>query len=408
MLPRLSTRLGDTGDRVVELQSTLNSILQGPHYRSFVLDKPSGEDDDAVDDDGQDFAPPRIYVKQEENLSADKHGTIKLVARFNGAQLILNLSASKWDFEDEATPQRLTLKPGQEPLKVDGIYAAQTFAAVLLFQRKQNLNPTGEVDAVTLDRLEPLIPPNFILAKLMDWPRGLWEDEADTYAWRVKQTTSLLMFLILVAVCFVVHLIARSLARSTEFLSHWAFTPTSSPWFTTLKDMNFFACTAHFVPAIFLCLAANVYPAPGGSGHDPFPYLDTFERWYIFVSRLGLAYIAFVFVLVAMAYLDTCHQMFTKDRPKDNPIEGIVGAARRLVAAIGIILICAALAGRNPAYFVGGPRFAQSNPHPPVGHRERYIIHLAPLQRKQVCVSSAADPLARASSLYGRKVRHES
>ena len=221
----------------------------------------------------------------------------------------------------------------------------QTFAAVLLFQISEGLYPTGEVDAVTLDRLEPLVPPNYLLAKVMEFPSRMWENDSDSYAWWVKQSTAFLMFSGILLLSSLVHLIARNLAKSTEFLSHWVLAPTSSSWFGTLKDCSFFTRMAHFVPAIFICLASGVFPSPGSEGHDPFPYLDVFERWHLFVLRIGMAYIALTATLVANAYIDACHVMFASDRPKDNPIEGIIGAARRTVTVVGVILILAGLTG---------------------------------------------------------------
>lgn len=59
------------------------------------------------------------------------------------------------------------LKLPESPLKVDGIFGQQTKAAVALFQHDNHITVSGEVDALTLDKLEPLIPSNPLLAVIM-------------------------------------------------------------------------------------------------------------------------------------------------------------------------------------------------------------------------------------------------
>ncbi|MCP4853527.1 MAG: hypothetical protein GY903_03435 [Fuerstiella sp.] len=60
--------------------------------------------------------------------------------------LILNLSDKEWAVDE--SNGTLTLIAGQDPLQLDGIHAAETFAAVLLFQQEQGLDLTGLGDSV--------------------------------------------------------------------------------------------------------------------------------------------------------------------------------------------------------------------------------------------------------------------
>ena len=53
-------------------------------------------------------------------------------------------------------------------MKVDGVYGQHTYAGVVMFQLKMNLQPTGAVDAVTLDKLEPMISHHFPLDQVID------------------------------------------------------------------------------------------------------------------------------------------------------------------------------------------------------------------------------------------------
>ncbi|MCH7685185.1 MAG: mechanosensitive ion channel [Planctomycetes bacterium] len=148
---------------------------------------------------------------------------------------------------------------------------------------------------------------------------------------------------------------ARGLANAPKFLDRWLFTQSTSPWFKIFRENKVFTRMAQFAPALFIFFAAAVvFPAPGLTQDDPFPYLNTFQNCYILLSRFGLAYVAFIFMLVALAIADSFDEIYTAGQPDDNPIKGIVRATKRLIALVGVVLICAALAGRNPMYFVGG------------------------------------------------------
>jgi miniconductance mechanosensitive channel len=239
-------------------------------------------------------------------------------------------------------------------LKVDGIYGKKTFAAVYLFQINENLDPTGEVDAVTLRRLEPLCPTNSVLAVIMNWLASREGIDKNVRASWIKHETSVVMTLLILVAAMIVFQFARSLSNSTKFLSKWLFTPSSSPWFTALRERHVFSHMAHLAPGLFIFLAAYVFPVQVDEKTISHPYLYVFEKWHIIVSRFGLAYTSFAFTWVALAFVNACDTIYTEGQPEENPISGIIRAAKRIVTLVGIVLICGALAGENPMFFVGG------------------------------------------------------
>ncbi|PHS15759.1 MAG: hypothetical protein COA78_04770 [Blastopirellula sp.] len=238
-------------------------------------------------------------------------------------------------------------------LKVDGIYGKKTFTAVHLFQLNQGLEPTGEVDAVTLRRLEPLYPKNSFLGSIMNWVRDLKIFTINDPS-MIKHVTAIVMSVLILIASMIVFQFARSLSNSTKFLTKWLFTPSSSPWFTALRQKHVFNRVAHFAPALFIFFAAHVFPEHIEGKTNIFPYLDIFEQWNIIVCRLGLSYISFTFIWVALAFVDACDVIYTEGQPEENPINGIIRAAKRFVTVVGFILICGSLAGENPMYYVGG------------------------------------------------------
>ncbi len=101
-------------------------------------------------------------------------------------------------------------------------------------------------------------------------------------------------------------------------------------------------CTGnlHLLPAVL------VFPTP--QPDHSFPYLDVFQDWHAFVSRLGLAYAALVFVLVSLAFADACETILSPDQETDNPISGIVRASKRIVTLLGNSVDHRSLGGREP------------------------------------------------------------
>ncbi|MCH8891196.1 MAG: mechanosensitive ion channel family protein [Myxococcales bacterium] len=64
-----------------------------------------------------------------------------------------------------------------------------------------------------------------------------------------------------------------------------------------------------------------------------------------------MAYAALVLMLVALATVDSFRKTYDLT---EGAVEGIIRAAKRVVALTGVVLIFAALTARNPMYFVGG------------------------------------------------------
>jgi miniconductance mechanosensitive channel len=226
-----------------------------------------------------------------------------------------------------------------------------------MFQLKMNLQITGEVDAVTLDKLEPMTPNNPLLAKVMRWvtESGFFEDKEEDYPLKVKRATSVIMMMIILLAAALVHRPARRLAGAPGQLAKWLFEPRSSPWFQALVEKKVFHRASHLAPALLICLAARfIFPKPDHSEGELFPYLATFQHSNEILWRIGLAYLAWVAMITGLAYVNACEFVFTGDGEEDNPVTRITRTAKRLVVLIGLVLIGSALADKNPMFFVGG------------------------------------------------------
>lgn len=329
---------GDTSERVYEVQATLNREL----HRAFpdgsiCLDDFQGSYRCESEPSGikDDFGNPKMVPKLV--LSEDN----KLTLRHD--------RSNSWTVEGD------TLSFPEEPLAVDGVYGEQTYAAVLLFQLQNNLRPTGKVDAVTLDKLEPLVPANWLLAATMDWVEG-WEfiGDLESPILTKRVTAAVVVAMMLIASVIVLHF-SRVLANAPRFLDRWLFTESTSPWFRIFRENKVFLNAAQFGPAGFICLAAFMFfPEPDSKTEDALPYLNTFQNCHVLLLRFGMAYLAFVATLVSLAIANSFHDIYTADQPADNPIEGIIRAVKRIIAAVGLVLICSGLMGKNPMYIVGG------------------------------------------------------
>jgi miniconductance mechanosensitive channel len=338
-------RIGSAGDQVRELQASLNEQLS-----SRIIALPPGSEVGPI----LDSANAEITFRVRKLLLND------------GRDLRIRADWKPCDqlgiFIDEELlpglpdgPKYLSLPP-EKPLKVDGVYGQHTYAAVLLFQLQMNLQPTGEVDAVTLDKLEPMIPSSWLLAGMMKWAKAvdLFSPENEHYALRIKRLTAFVTTVLILVACIILYQFACGLANAPKFLDKWFFTESSSPWFKTLRERKVYLRMAHLAPAAFIYLAALfLFPEPLPYKEDPFPYLTTFQNWHIIVSRFGLAYAAFICMLVVLTIVDAFDDIYAAEQPEDNPIEGISRTTKRLVTLVGFVLIFAALTGRNPMYFVG-------------------------------------------------------
>lgn len=339
-------KIGATGDRVRELQATLNEVLGGQDIkfesRPIYIGKPNGTSTTLRDKVQKVWAPKRriaTQIKGDWVPVGDKSGDDKS--------------------DDEQLRRVTALRLPKDPLTVDGVYGQHTQAAVMLFQLKNRLPVTGEVDAVTLDKLEPMIPTKPLLAMIMRLTQNhtvLYGLESyDNYPMLVKASTSILATMVILLGSTLVFQWARMFTNSTRFLSRWLFTPASSPWFNALREKSFFLRLAQFAPAIFIYLAARiVFPTSDPNETDPFPYLNTFQDWQVIVSRLGLTYISVVFIQVALACADACSEIYNPSHEEKNPISGVIGAAKRFVLLIGVVLISASLAGKSPLVIIGG------------------------------------------------------
>jgi miniconductance mechanosensitive channel len=338
--------MGDTGNRVKELQATLNKILRGQppiELRHPIMVGPA-----LPESAGND-------LRNKQRLAWSMHRNKAFQLRGDWIPLDQNgKDPTDGAGDDLVEVFFLDLPNDEDPLKVDGIFGQHTKAAVALFQHQQNLPITGDVDSVTLDKLEPLVPTNPLLAFTMSKVKPFFSEQNEYYPNLVKTCTSIAVTLLILIGAAVVFQVARSIANSTHFLSRWLFTPESSPWFTALYKKRFFRRGAHFGPALFLYLAGLlVFPTPAEST-DVFPYLNTFQDWNYIVSHVGLAYMSLALTLVGFASANAIDAMANPDQETDNPIGSIIRAAKRLIGLIGTLLIVASLAGRSPFLIIGG------------------------------------------------------
>ena len=346
-------KLGDASKRVRELQLSLNRELGGQGgQRVIELGRP-------------------VRVGPAKGPLPDKSGKTRAVyvSRWDKAFYVhgdwepCDGKGIKLEADNDSWKETSHFVLPDRPLKVDGVYGQHTYAAVILFQMVQGLPITGEVDVVTLDKLEPMIPTNRCLAAVMERVgrvfeaervRNVFNKEDDGYPLWVKRCTAFIMTLLILAVSAVMFRIVRMLANSRRILSRCLFMPASSPWFTALVENKVFLCMAQFAPALFIyATALMIFPAPDPA-RDVLPYVNTFQDWQVYLSRLGLSYISLVFTLAAFAIASAIEDIFDPDPEVDNPINHIIRASKRLIGLAGIVLICAALAGQNPFVIIGG------------------------------------------------------
>ena len=351
-------QLGDASDRVRELQASLNRELCN---ESIYLGESGVYVGNAVGADDPDRATGLLKRKVRIVYSEDRLRAFVV----RGNWIPLDSTQQEIKFGDDRSENELALthwvRMPPEPLKVDGVYGQHTEAAVALFQWQQRLPVSGTVDVVTLDKLEPMVPTSPLLAATMGWvsearlgPFNLGEDKGeDNYAYWVKTCTSLAMTLLIFLGAAIAFHIARTGARSTRFLSRWLFTPSTSPWFTELREHRVFLNAAHFAPALFIYVAAlAIFPA--STEEDKKPYLEVFQHWRIYISNLALAYLSLVLMIVSFAIADTFDAVVNPDRETENPIGSIIRAAKRLIGVVGTLMICASLLGRQPFFIIGG------------------------------------------------------
>jgi miniconductance mechanosensitive channel len=332
---------GDLGPRVKEVQTTLNYILGGR-----TLDLPNEWD---FDDDGS------LVLWKPDDARAPR---------------ISDWPGATGDKKIEL-PNRFFASFGRrgKPLVVDGIYGKKTFAAVWLFQAEMKLEPTGTVDALTLDKLEPLVSPNSLLglaAVPFDHRPELERLAQETNFLspeQLKYLVSLTLSALILLASFVVFRFSKTLATSTQFLSRWMFTPTSSPWFTMMREKQVFLHAAQFAPAIFIWLSASCFPAPDEDALN-YPYVNVYQDFHVYFVRIGLAYCGLVFALVLYAMIDAFDAYYVSrgdsddedvsEDSGDNPISSITGAGKRCAVLLALILIGAAFLGKNPLSILGG------------------------------------------------------
>lgn len=323
----------DNSDRVKEVQATLNRRLSNQ----------------SISVNGA------IELSAEEGKAPEKRNKIKKLHLKDGTHLVLpgdTTELKNKENDAESGVSSIKIQLSSDPVNVDGLYGPRTYAMVYLFQVMQDLTPTGEVDALTLDRLEPMIPPNWVLASLMEM---LIDNGALPLSpVLAKGCTAAVMAFLIFLLSAAIYQVARVLAKSPELLATIIFAEKDSHWLKTLINQKVFLRMAEWAPALFIYYASDFFPSPDSSANDPFPYLRTFESWHVIVARFGLSYAAIVCLRVALSFMDAVEETYTTNLGKDNPIEGIIRAAKRVITVFGLVLILSAVSGKTPMYFIGG------------------------------------------------------
>lgn len=368
---------GDAGNHVWEIQTTLNFTLGGQVIHlgdKYVVDLEKA-------DDGKRMRQLTTLDGRKLRIRGDWEPGYMTGDAFVAGKP----SGKNWD---------LWLQLPAEPLHPAGIYGEQTYALVMMFQIKNNLQPTGELDAVTLGLLEPIIPASPLLRPIMRKVETAMESHQgdDDYALNVKRYTAVIAAALIVVAAFLSYFAAFAVFRIATRMAIVKvvslparlvsrLVPSStSPWFAPLREEHFFSRLAHFAPALLICIAAGIFPANEQSSIHAYPYIDTFGQWNTYIWRAGMAYLAFAFTLVGLAYVNACEGVFRRiqtdvdqggesdverDSDKQEPsdenaafpptsMSGIAIFAWRTVATSGVVFICAAILGRSPMYLVGG------------------------------------------------------
>jgi miniconductance mechanosensitive channel len=357
----------DAGERVAELQLSLNRFL-GSHADNL-LEISGIEVGPITGAPGHKIREARIQIKNGEYVEFAIYGDWTPLDWDEATEELKSVTYENgWSHPDILRLEHIPPPQKGLPfrgLPVDTTFGQHTRTAVILFQFAHSLPITGEVDVVTLDKLEPMIPTNDLLADIMDYVGIQLRDgrlngflvlfnQVNRYPLWVKRTTGFVTSILIFILASIAMRGARIPARSTAFLSRWLFTPESSPWFTALVRHDVFTRAAHIVPALFIILLALwVFPKPDPA-QDQLPYLDTFQNWHTALIRFGLAYLSFVFMWVGFAIANTCEDAFGRQQDSENPISGVTRFAKQGIGATGTMLIIASLWGVNPFAIAGG------------------------------------------------------
>lgn len=255
-----------------------------------------------------------------------------------------------------------------------GVYGDQTFSLVYFFQIREGLRPTGEVDDVTLHYLEPIVPASSpVLHAVMRWTIGDERDRsklAPDELEGVKSTTIAITLALIVVAVLVSYLVGRQVAgRWTSRIGVRAGERVNLPALLVpmCRQPSYLFGLSHLAPAITVYLAHLVFPDYWVHELDPnavISYPSTYFFWNRFLAHIGLAYVIAALTFVALAFVRACGVVWgapieiPKSDGRDGETEttalrGILSFARGAVWTSGIVLVLAALTGRNPLVIVG-------------------------------------------------------
>ena len=361
--------IGNKGEILYDLHATLNSEFKSP------IEVPESE---------------LWYIER------GKTGWLKTK---EGTKLYIPRDWRVAEWNDDKSVKRIEFEGSA--IKSFGVYGDETYAFVTLFQIREDLRRTGEVDAITFRHLEPLRPAsrpvlNVLTSATESWIAQDTKDRTgiDDRDRRIKSITAAIAVLLILLVSVIAYQVARFAAHSIgafferRFQLHGDRVRTSR-WFDQLRQERVFIAMAHFAPALVLFLAQFVFPDYWIHEYEPGPiwaYPGMFFFWNAFFAHFGLAYIIFSLLLLALGFVNTCEAVWspnsyaienrhltdnddgnaTKESDPDGmqsrenegnaetALSGVIRFARGAVKAVGIILICAALVGQSPLPIIGG------------------------------------------------------
>ena len=338
---------GETGPLIFDLHATLNEVMS---YQRVEL--PEG-----FSTDGSSITTPWGEVLRIPNKW----------------RIITHIFVRPFIFSPQAPVQYFELPPTivlpEAPIESFRIYGQQTYLLVMLFQIKQHLPATGEVDAVTLHHLRPLLPSSRqLLLSVMDTvspnrqrpmpvphnPRGV-----SSLEW-AKIKIAAVAALLALLVCAVAFLVFRYAARIVDrVLTKRRMARDSgsgqSSFLAHLQRWRFFPRLSHLAPASLLYLCSLIYPDYWIHEFDPGPwwsYPFTFFFWNALFKRLGLTYITLSLMFVCLSVVRAAESCLTPDE-RTCALSGITRFARGTILVVAGLLIVAAVAGRSPLIIIG-------------------------------------------------------
>ena len=361
-------KLGASGPIVFDLHATLNAKVAGER-----IDLPQSPTESA---NGEGSFQMRLAVGE----APDVH--VLILPNGREIRVPTDWEGKRVEVDGEGKPKPLTIKAEPittiqlpaKPIESFGIYGEQTFALVMLFQIKNNLMPTGKVDAVTMRKLAPLVPSRYpILAWLQGKPKRTGDSNPSKTRTVAALKTTFWLFVAGALVYGIARLIAHRVRKTGDRVVARRSRHTRQ-WHQALCEARVFAKMAHFAPAIFIAIAVLfLFPDYGANDPGKAPALgimdwDQYRWWHWALAHLGLAYIVLAGALTAWSLVNAFRIAFnlrsheseagsgnqSVNQEEETPVSGIVFAAKVIIVGVGLLLFYAAASGKNPLEVIAG------------------------------------------------------